>query len=81
MFIRNEKNEENKGSKINDNQIADDENIGSIFVTIHKLKADQIAKKFIYDKSKVVEAVRSYCQNIMKYDYLVTNKKTVFDKF
>jgi hypothetical protein len=80
MFIRNEKNVET-GSKINDDQIADDENIGSIFVTIHKYKADQIAKKFIYDKSRVVEAVRSYSQNILKYDYLVNNKKTTFDKF
>jgi hypothetical protein len=53
----------------------------SIFVTIHKYKADQIANKFIYDKPLVVEAVRSYCQYILKYDYLVVNKMYTFDKF
>jgi hypothetical protein len=79
MFIRKEESEEMGG--INDDRIADDGNIVSIFVSLHRFKADRIAKMFIFDKSRVVEAVRSYCQIILKYDYLVKRKKKNFNKF
>lgn len=55
--------------------------IESIYIMIHKYKADQIASKFSWDKKKVVQAIRSYSEILLKYDRLSENKKAKFNKF
>ena len=63
-----------------ENAKLDDSNISSIYMTIHKYKADKISQKFIFDKSRVVEAIKSYCENVKRYDNLPNHLEKPFDK-
>ena len=47
---------------------------------IHRYKADQISSRFIYEKQRVVEAIKSYSEIIHQYDRIVEAKRDKINK-
>lgn len=47
---------------------------------IHRFKADQISARFIYEKQRVVEAIKSYSEIIHQYNRIVEAKRDKINK-
>lgn len=47
---------------------------------IHRFKADKISSAYIFNKKKVVDAIKSYSEIIYKYDSIAESKRDKINK-
>jgi tetratricopeptide (TPR) repeat protein len=65
---------------IRENSRGFESKIEYIYVMIHRFKADQISARFIYEKQRVVEAIKSYSEIIHQYNRIVEAKRDKINK-